>query len=270
MKSIQNVLIWAAFLMTGAAAALAQRPSNSGVKALIVEFRPGIVYVAGGPKASSRLDELTFTNNVIGALLRSASCERITQAVSNYKPADSVVINPYGIPVRLPHFDRIFTFYFSENTDIGRLQNQLRGLPGVIYAERISPHLPASWDPLYGVQWGLHNTGQAGGVRGEDIGAEGAWQTTTGSPNVRVGILGVTRVYGNHPDLRDRIIYQNHSGGEAHETHVAGIVGAVANNDQGVRGVDWQARLCTYLLPQDPGGPQVLSCRRLLISNVMY
>jgi len=270
MKQIWRALVLVVFPMLGASAVFAQRPVDSEVKALIVEFQPGVVRVAGGPKVSSRLDELTFTNNEIGALLRSASCERITQAVSNYNPADSVVINPYGIPVRLPAFDRIFTFYFRQSADVNLLQSRLQKMRGVVYAEKVMPHLPA-YDPLYQFQWGLQNNGQGGGVPGEDIGAERAWQTTTGSPGVRVGVLGVTRVYGDHPDLKDRIIYRNTAGGEAHETHVAGIIGAIANNDIGVRGVDWQARLCGYFLPQDPAGTAslIVQAARDQLCNVL-
>src|SRR5262249_52901206 len=61
--------------------------------------------------------------------------------------------------------------------------------PGVEYAE---PNYlwsidRAPDDPRYPEQYGLHNTGQGGGLAGADIGAEGAWDRFTGDPNLLIG-----------------------------------------------------------------------------------
>lgn len=45
-------------------------------------------------------------------------------------------------------------------------------------------------DPQLGLLWGLHNTGQTGGTADADIDAPEAWNVTTGSSNVIVGIIG--------------------------------------------------------------------------------
>jgi serine protease len=58
-------------------------------------------------------------------------------------------------------------------------------------------------DPQFGGQWGLSNTGQAGGVAGVDVHAAQAWTVTTGSPGVVVALID-TGVDINHPEL-----YQN-------------------------------------------------------------
>ena len=44
-------------------------------------------------------------------------------------------------------------------------------------------------DPQYGDQWGLNNTGQAGGTPDADIDAPEAWNTTTGDSSVLVAII---------------------------------------------------------------------------------
>jgi subtilisin family serine protease len=58
-------------------------------------------------------------------------------------------------------------------------------------------------DPNFGGQWDLRNTGQNGGTPGADIHATGAWNVTTGSGSVVVGVLD-TGIDYNDPDL-----YQN-------------------------------------------------------------
>jgi subtilisin family serine protease len=94
-------------------------------------------------------------------------------------------------------------------------------------------------DTSFGLQWSLPK-----------INAPAAWDDTTGSPYVTIAIID-TGVDLNHPDLNDKIvpgwdfinddaIAQDDHG---HGTHVAGIAAAETNNDQGVAGVSWGARI---------------------------
>ena len=96
------------------------------------------------------------------------------------------------------------------------------------------------------------------------IGAPTAWNTTTGSTNIVVGIID-EGIDISHPDLAANIWtnpvpgsipgisgdvhgydFINNSGTippEKHATHVAGTIGAVGNNGVGVVGVNWQVNL---------------------------
>ena len=59
-------------------------------------------------------------------------------------------------------------------------------------------------DPQFANQWGLQNTGQAGGTPGVDVHAVGAWSVTTGSPGVTIAQID-TGVDYNNVDLYKNI-----------------------------------------------------------------
>ncbi|MBI5773039.1 MAG: S8 family serine peptidase [Verrucomicrobia bacterium] len=123
-----------------------------------------------------------------------------------------------------------------------------------------------------GSLWGLRNVGQAGGVRGADLNLTNAWDITVGSTNVIVAVLD-SGVRYTHLDLAaqmwrnpgeipgdgidndgdgfvDNLFGINAITGSGdpnddngHGTHVAGTIGAAANNGQPHVGVAWNVRL---------------------------
>ncbi len=127
-------------------------------------------------------------------------------------------------------------------------------------------------DTGYAQLYGLHNTGQTGGVADADIDAPEAWEIATGSRAVRVGVID-TGIDYTHPDLAANIwtnpgeIPGNHVDDDGngyvddvrgwdfvnedndpmddhyHGTHCAGTIGAVGDNGLGVVGVNWQVSL---------------------------
>jgi serine protease len=154
----------------------------------------------------------------------------------------------------------------------GTVADAIRNLSGNSWVEYVQPNyiLHADLtpnDPSYGQLWGLKNTGQVintvPGKPGADISAEAAWNVTTGSANVIVGIVD-TGVDYNHPDLTANM-WSNPGGvggcavgtrgynailktcdpndDHYHGTHCAGTIGAVGNNAVGVVGVNWTVRM---------------------------
>ena len=115
-------------------------------------------------------------------------------------------------------------------------------------------------DPLYLEQWHLKNTGQAGGLLGEDIHVEPVWESLLGQ-GVRIAVVDLDLEIA-HEDLAANVVpgasfnYLNRTSnptgpvgiGLGHGTSVAGIVAAVGFNNIGVRGVAPEADLVGYNL----------------------
>lgn len=129
-----------------------------------------------------------------------------------------------------------------------------------------------------GILWGLCNTGIAGGVPGADIQATNAWDITTGSTNVIVAVID-TGIRYTHRDLAAQMWHNpgeipgnqqddDHDGyvddvfginvitgsgdpndDNGHGTHVAGTIGAAANDGNPHVGVAWHLQLmaCKFL-----------------------
>jgi subtilisin family serine protease len=169
----------------------------------------------------------------------------------------------------------------------------LRARADVLYAEpdyiRHKSDVPN--DPRFPQMYGLNNTGQTGGTPGSDIGAVSAWGVTHGSSDVVVGVVD-EGIDINHPDLQaniwtnpgddadagfpgdahgwdfvhnDNTVFDDTAGTypppagytgdvDDHGTHVAGTIGAVGNNGQGVVGVNWNARLLSIKVLGVNGG----------------
>ncbi|HZG68264.1 MAG TPA: S8 family serine peptidase, partial [Herpetosiphonaceae bacterium] len=97
------------------------------------------------------------------------------------------------------------------------------------------------------------------------IGAEQAWDISTGNPNIMVAVVD-TGIYAGHPDLGQNAVNgydfvngdADASDDEGHGTHTAGIVAAVGNNGRGVAGVCWQCKvLAVKVLDREGGGSSV-------------
>ena len=99
------------------------------------------------------------------------------------------------------------------------------------------------------------------------IDLETAWDHTTGSSSVKVGVID-TGIMGTHPDLSGNIgtglnaaygYYSNALVDEhGHGTSVAGIIGAVGNNEIGISGICWEISLISLKISGRAGDPGVI------------
>ncbi|MDX2116517.1 MAG: S8 family serine peptidase [Planctomycetota bacterium] len=135
--------------------------------------------------------------------------------------------------------------------------NTLAETPGVRFAEpsmiftgrsSLTPN-----DPNYASCWGIHNTGQFGGVADMDMDGPEAWDVTVGLSSIRVLIID-TGVDQGHPDLNlgpgADTTSDGGNGGpvnsfDNHGTAVAGCVSARINNGIGTVGIAPGTQSCS-------------------------
>ena len=162
-----------------------------------------------------------------------------------------------------------------EGTTVPQAEVAYRSTPGVRYVCRDDKYefFDIPNDTLFPNMWGLNNTGQTGGTVDADIDAPEAWDIATGSEEIIVSICD-SGVFYEHVDLADNMwtneaelngtagVDDDNNGyiddihgydfanndaepedNIGHGTHVAGTVGAVGNNGQGVTGVCWTVRI---------------------------
>lgn len=165
--------------------------------------------------------------------------------------------NVLGEPIRLAPLDDWFVATLGLDGDVAATLDVVRSTEGVreafedrwLYMAHVVPN-----DPLFNEQWGLRNPGGVvcGYVAfsGVDIGADAAWDQSTGSPSVRVAVID-TGINPDHEDFGPNRVRLGpdfvNSGGLAvddngHGTSVAGIAAALGNNTTGVAGVAWHVQ----------------------------
>lgn len=168
--------------------------------------------------------------------------------------------NTFLVEVAAPSLDAVKTAitYYKQNISLIQTAE-----PDFIVT--LSQEAPSN-DPRLGELWGLRNYGQvADSTIGADSGATHVWSRSTGSKDILVGVID-TGIDYNHQDLAPNVWRNpgeiqngidddgngfiddlrgwnfagdnnNPADDNQHGTHVAGTIGAVANNALGVAGV---------------------------------
>ncbi len=205
---------------------------------------------------------MRFLLSAVGAILLAASAAH--GAVVTFGQADRVAVRfdpgttavertdalssaGLGVSRAVPGVPGVRVVTVPPGTSPARAADRLERDPVVRWADPVGTmHMLATPnDPLFGQVWGLAGPGA-------DANVLSAWNVTTGSHDVAVGVVD-TGVAPDHPDLTANLRAsegRNFAAGalpipwadqQGHGTHVAGTIGAVGNNGLGVAGVNWQA-----------------------------
>ena len=263
----------ATLLLQTSQAAPAQKPPSLG-NAKELDYVPGEILVRFRDKEATR-----------GV---AALSERTELQVQDNGKQIPVTIESLGLRTEMVRGLRLARVPADETL---RAVAALRSRPDVLYAEPnyIWKKMQIPNDPRFGEQTNLRNVANPSSA----INADSAWDITTGSSNVAVGIVD-EGIEINHTDLAaniwtnpgetagngidddangfiddihgwdflhdDSSVYDgpgtNPDGSpvDAHGTHVAGIIGAVGNNGIGIAGINWQVTLVPLKFIGPTGG----------------
>lgn len=219
---------------------------------------PGVVAVnlrRGTTTTDARNVELRdIGDSMLRELLRTHGFRGARKAFRNASPADTIALNSRGEPTRIPDVSGWHVIAVRSDLDVPAFLDTLRALPGVLAARAVRRHSISATpdDPEFGAQWQLH---APAGARVEE-----AWDHTLGRQDVVIGVVD-TGVDYTHSDLdpgdRSHVLPGIDTGDDdsdpmddlnvahfgGHGTQVAGTIGALTDNGQGVAGALWECKI---------------------------
>lgn len=165
-----------------------------------------------------------------------------------------------------------YTLRLAEPSELFETVRRFVAMPEVRFSEpsyvSYDDALASPDDSLLPMMWHVTNDGQRIGTFGADIALDGAWEYTLGDPDVVVAVID-TGVELEHEDLAANLLPRNGedwdfadfadrvpADEDGHGTACCGIVGAVAGNDTGVRGVAPGCRILPLRIDLSPGRNQ--------------
>lgn len=196
-----------------------------------------------------------------GGLVNAALLE--TRKIFDFTQADSLSLSRTGNYIKVPDFytELLVTLpstmsAVSSSTLIQTIKpdvywSDINGIletastPKPLVLKSTSSSVLAANDPYYTLQGSLHTVP---GYTNVNINCDSAWAITTGEPNIKVGIFD-TGVYDQHPDfsgvpftswdfyINQGVPVSSNWDSQDHGTAVAGIIGAVRNNNTGIAGI---------------------------------
>lgn len=215
----------------------------------IIGFKKGMSPQALEAKAAER----AVRGETVGGRLANIR-ENIRNRISGQQGPENTlasiqeVNNAVGFSnsIFLQSFENTETYVYKVNASVTpqSVLTKYGDLSAVAFIEPdgIAQSFKAPNDPDYSKLWAMPK-----------IKAEDAWEITTGSNTVTVGIVD-TGVQINHPDLQGNAQKSEavspactvNGDRGSHGSHVAGTIGAVGNNSTGVVGINWTVKINGY------------------------
>ena len=186
------------------------------------------------------IKKLKIKSKSLDKAMKKIELKSVKKTFPDFTESDMIKTKKDGTEIRLPNMSRIFSLKLKKKDDIEQVINILLKEKGVLFAERNGGAEPTTTTPNdinFSYQWGLKN-----GTTGKDIHATEAWDIYTGNSNNIIAVID-GGIDATHPDLIGKVSGDNGYGWEGHGMHVAGIASAKSNNNVGISGVDWYAKL---------------------------
>lgn len=210
----------------------------------ILKIRSGDVYIDGS-SISDNYSEIKklFTDHCKEWGLRLNEI-RFSKAIPQASEEDTLYVDEITGDIKtLPNFANLYILRFPKPVEVEKIMARLRTFTEVDYT-----HGPVQWvdcgqtpnDPKYvdGSQWYLNT-----------IQAPNAWGISKGNSDINIALIESGGVELTHVDLQSKIVGGDGNPGGVqtpHGTSVAGIAGAVTNNETGIASLGWNISLLTY------------------------
>lgn len=240
------------------------------------EHVPGIILVKFEQGKLREVAQRIFPNDIqsseIKNILQQVDFTEGRKIFESFLPGDTMAVSRSGEIVKLIDLSHWYVIKIADTTNITQFVKQLSAIPGIASAVPsylLEPSDIFPNDPRFqsGQQWGLYNYG----APGNDIHAPQAWEKSTGRNDVTVAVVDGGVDY-DHTDLdpgnRSRVI-QGWDAGDGdsnpmddissssqwagHGTKVAGVIGAITNNNNKVAGVMWNCKLLPVKIAKTSG-----------------
>ncbi len=197
----------------------------------------------------------TEIDSLIGRYCSGQDCSiNVYRIFNNLQSFDTLSLSRLGSSVEIPEFWSTFLFEFAESINIDDAASELSTLfPSVNYVtyNLIGKLHDVPTDPFYNIEQLSLHPDHTGFWADNHINVEPAWNYTTGRRDIKVGILDSpvewthedfggesgTKVNGWDYILNESIYTADPIVSAVHGTSVAGIVGAIRNNDLGIAGI---------------------------------
>lgn len=234
--------------------AFGERLQYAPNSAIILAEKGAIEFPDNETRRTVSFEEVAISNYVLVDFLKHLKAKSFKKVFPNAIPDDTLRILEDGSRVRLKDLSRYYVVEFVSTINVEAVAESLRGFQDIKYAEpnwlyytMVDPN-----DPYYGNQWHLHGP--------HAIQAPSGWEISTGFTTTKIAVVDGGVDY-NHEDLASKRYggwdYGDDDGDPMddmeegpgddefgnHGTFVAGIIGAVTDNDTGVAGVDWNCRI---------------------------
>lgn len=215
----------------------------------------------------STLDSLEV-DSALGALFTATAVDSISYVVPNAIACGELWYTPNSRGLVKPNFQNDFVFWFPSCAARDSAKVALESCTSIltITIPDTSGSAPEPRDSLWSTQWGMLNAS----FPGVDIGLLGAWDYTTGSSEVTVGIIK-DAAYAAHPDFKPAVGAATVLSSDSYDNHgtfITGLIAAQANNggtnpgdtiERGIAGINQKCFVRGYFPPGDGDAAENIS-----------
>ncbi len=226
---------------------------------IVIKFKSNVINIPDGKISALNKDVVINAVSIQGLNSKFGVTKINDVSIKTFvEPGEKFIRGKW---VTVPDLSNLFVLVLPEDVDVIKAVKEYSNDPNVEYASpnyirkaSLSPNdsYYRDYNPGLPSQWNQNSLFK--------IQAEKAWDITTGTANVTVAVIDTGLNY-KHVDISGRTVegydFVNNDDDpwddHGHGSHVAGIIAANTNNNQGIAGVNWNCKVMPLKI-LDSGG----------------